>query len=96
MMTIYFVGNTVENMFHVSFLVKQRVVKLSVDDEIGLPVLEPVSSRDADDADGEALKNQAIISISFDDWEDLKETLDVTTPTIVHDAVLRKAISASS
>ena len=49
-------------MFHVSFLVKQRVVKLSVDDEIGLPVLEPVSSRHADDADGEAQKNQAIIS----------------------------------
>ena len=95
-MTIYFVGNTVENMFHVSFLVKQRVVKLSVDDEIGLPVLEPVSSRHADDADGEAQKNQAIISISFDDWEDLKEALDVTTPTIVHDTVLRKAISASS
>ena len=35
-------GNTVENMFHVSFLVKQRVVTLSVDDAEGLPFLEPV------------------------------------------------------
>ena len=53
-----FSGNTVENMFHVSFLVKQRVVQLSVDDSIGLPVLEPVSrSREAGEEGGGG-KNQ--------------------------------------
>ena len=46
-------GNTVENMFHVSFLVKQRVVQLSIDDSIGVPVLEPVSSRVRDAAEAE-------------------------------------------
>ena len=35
-------------MFHVSLLVKQRVVELSVDDSLGLPVLEPASSRARD------------------------------------------------
>ena len=44
-------------MFHVSLLVKQRVVQLSVDDSIGLPVLEPASSR-ARDAGEEGGKNQ--------------------------------------
>ena len=88
-------GNTVENMFHVSFLVKQRVVQLSVDDKLGLPVLEPVSSRHQGDGDGDTVKNQAIISLSFEDWEDLKEALDVTTPTIVHEDHLRKAMTSS-
>jgi len=90
-------GNTVENMFHVSFLVKQRLVQLSVDDTIGLPVLEPVSARSGvADGDGDSVKNQAIISISFADWEELKEALDITDATIVHDEELRKAVMKKS
>ena len=37
-------GKTVENMFHVSFLVKQRQTVLSIG-ENGLPVLEPIIGR---------------------------------------------------
>ena len=49
-------------MFHVSFLVKQRVVQLSVDESIGLPVLEPVSSRVRDAAEeGGGGKNQVSV-----------------------------------
>merc|ERR1719481_306993 len=54
-------GNTVENMFHVSFLVKQRVCRLSVDDDIDLPVLEPIGGRAG--GEEERSKNQAVISI---------------------------------
>ena len=61
-LTVHCSGNTVENMFHVSFLVKQRVVQLSVDESIGLPVLEPVSSRVRDAAEeGGSGKNQVSI-----------------------------------
>jgi len=81
-------GNTVENMFHVSFLVKQRVCCLSVDDSVGLPVLEPVVGRGGGE-DAEVAKNQAVISISYQDWLDLKDALNVTSPAIVHDEVLR-------
>ena len=81
-------GNTVENMFHVSFLVKQRVCCLSVDESVGLPVLEPVGGRGGGE-DTEVAKNQAVISISFQDWVDLKEALNVTQPAIVHEEVLR-------
>ena len=84
-------------MFHVSFLVKQRVVQLSVDDRIGLPVLEPVSSRSGGaDGDGDAVKNQAIISISFEDWEELKDALNITDAAIVHDEELRRAVMNKS
>jgi len=86
-------GNTVENMFHVSFLVKQRVVRLSVDEQIGLPILEPVSSRiAAGDGDGDSVKNQAIISISYEDWEELKDALNISKAVIVHDEELRQAV----
>ena len=84
-------------MFHVSFLVKQRVVQLSVDDSIGLPVLEPVSSRVSDAAEeGGGGKNQAIISLSYEDWEEFVEALDIKKPTIVHDEELRRAIRAKT
>jgi len=77
-------GNTVENMFHVSFLVKQRRVELSVCERIGLPVLRPVSgSGDGEEGEAEG-KNQAIISLSYDDWENLKDALNITSAAIVH------------
>jgi len=87
-------GNTVENMFHVSFLVKQRVCCLSVDDNLGLPVLEPVGGRGGGE-DSEVAKNQAVISISYQDWVDLKEALGVTEAVIVHDDDLRRAIKGN-
>ena len=78
-------GRTVENMFHVSFLVKQRKVELSVCPEIGLPMLEPVSAGSEGGEEGESEgKNQAIISLSWSEWEELKEALDVSSASIVH------------
>jgi len=82
-------GNTVENMFHVSFLVKQRVVSLTVDEDEGLPYLEPVLGR-AGGGEGDSVKNQAVISISYQDWMELKDCLEVTKPQIVHEEDLRK------
>jgi len=82
-------GNTVENMFHVSFLVKQRVVCLKVDDEVGLPFLEPVSGGRGGGGDEGVVKNQAVISISYQDWSELKDALDISKAAIVHPEDLR-------
>ena len=79
--------------FHVSFLVKQRVVELGVSEEEGLPVLTPLSSgsRGGGGEEGESEgKNQAIISLSFQDWEELKEAQEVTSAVIVHGEDLRR------
>ena len=62
------------------------MVQLSVDEEVGLPVLEPVS-RGGGGGEGEedgGGRNQAIISLSFQDWQELTEALDITRPAIVH------------
>ena len=84
-------GNTVENMFHVSFAVKDRSVRLSVDDTTELPVLEPIRPGAGGSDEEDTIKNQAIISISFQDWKDLKEALNVVEPTIVHPDNLKQA-----
>jgi len=81
-------GNTVENMFHVSFLVKQRVVCLTVDDEVGLPFLEPVSGGRGG-GEEEVVKNQAVISISYQDWQEMKDALEISEAAIVHPEDLR-------
>merc|ERR1719447_1954140 len=81
-------GNTVENMFHVSFLVKQRVVCLTVDDEVGLPFLEPVSGGRGG-GEEEVVKNQAVISISYQDWQEMKDALEICEAAIVHPEDLR-------
>ena len=39
---------------------------------------------------------QAIISLSYDDWEEFVEALDIKKPAIVHDEELRRAIRAKT
>ena len=71
---------------------KQRVVELGVSEKAGLPTLTPLSSasRGGGGEEGESEgKNQAIISLSFQDWEELKEALEVTSAAIVHDKDLK-------
>jgi len=80
-------GKTVENMFHVSFLVKQRSAHLAIG-ENGLPTLEPSGGgegrrKGGGDQEGEdSVVEQAVISLSMDDWEELKTNLKVTKRAI--------------
>jgi len=91
-------GNTVENMFHVAFAIKERSVRLDIDEDRGLPTLEPikpgrVTSYDDDDSSS---KEQALISICMQDWRDLKEALHITQPLIVHPENLKPKVPSES
>jgi len=87
-------GKTVENMFHVSFLVKQRTVLLAIGSN-GMPTLKPLNQSDSggggssrrynlveeeEEGDGDwAMKcDQAVISICQQDWQNLKTNLNIT------------------
>lgn len=71
-------GATIENLFHVSFLVKEGKVNISVDEGLGLPVIVPVSSRrGAEGGAAEERKNQVVMNMCMDDWQKLKESLQV-------------------
>jgi len=81
-------GTTVENMFHVSFLIKQRVVMLTVNEDEGLPYLEPIAGGKGGGEES-SVKNQAVISISYQDWVELTKALEISTPAIAHPDELR-------
>jgi len=59
-------GKSIENMFHVSFLVKEGKVAIEISEESGLPVLSPVATNEVDCQDSN--KNQVVININMEDW----------------------------
>ncbi|KAK0628619.1 Nse4 C-terminal-domain-containing protein [Bombardia bombarda] len=78
-------GQTVENMFYVSFLIREGSVKLAFD-ENGLPSLNPVH-RDTDDdtqANHGTTRHQAIMSIDMEIWHDLIDAFNIKESMIPH------------
>ncbi|WKX89140.1 hypothetical protein Q1695_008637 [Nippostrongylus brasiliensis] len=77
-------AKTVENMFYVSFLVKDGRVRLSLGDD-GLPVLLRVSGEERQrlhvDDRSAAVTNQAIISFTYKMWEDMVKAMDLQSVT---------------
>jgi len=84
---------SVENMFHFSFLVKEGKASFRLDDDgRGLPFVAPLKiskkstlvkgQKDENDAEE---RHQAIISLAYDDWEDLIEQLDIDRAMVNHD-----------
>lgn len=73
-------GATVENLFHISFLVNDSRVKVWVD-ESGLPVVQPISKGERKSMGG-ATKKQTVIAITMRDWNRMKESLQVREPMI--------------
>lgn len=78
-------GKTVENMFHVSFLVRQRWATLAIG-ENGMPTIEPYFGEDFDsDEEGDGIGSgidQAVIDICQADWMELKTNLKIKTRII--------------
>ncbi len=72
---------TVENIFHVTFLVKEDKVKIWVDEQSKLPVIVPIKARPAG-SQTEERKNQVVISINMDQWRRLAKALNITSPMI--------------
>ncbi|KAF4994344.1 hypothetical protein FGRMN_5852 [Fusarium graminum] len=80
-------GQTIENMFYVSFLIRDGRVEIDFD-ENGLPALAPVD-REAEGEDEEptrhgAAKHQAILSMDMETWQDIIDTFGLTEPMIAH------------
>ncbi|PIO74153.1 Nse4 protein [Teladorsagia circumcincta] len=71
-------SKSVENMFYVSFLVKDGRVRLTVGED-GLPVLLHVSNEERQrlhvDDRSAAVTNQAIISFTYEMWEEMVEAM---------------------
>ncbi|KAK3337450.1 Nse4 C-terminal-domain-containing protein [Cercophora scortea] len=79
-------GQTVENLFYVSFLIREGSVKLSFDKH-GLPSLEAVAKElqpDGDHPRHGATRHQAIMSIDMDIWRDVIDAFNIKESLIPH------------
>ncbi|KAF1961721.1 Nse4-domain-containing protein [Byssothecium circinans] len=77
-------GQTVENLFYISFLIREGNAQV-VADKHGLPLLAPAVSRNLEEHRQYNIeKHQAIFSIDFPTWRDLIEAYDITEPLIPH------------
>ena len=75
-------GQSVENMFYVSFLIKEGKVGLGLDSQ-GLPTLSMTDVRSLEQRQ-ETQRNQVIFTLSFDIWEDIVGSFGIEKSIIPH------------
>ncbi|NXJ86999.1 EID3 inhibitor, partial [Trogon melanurus] len=62
-------ARTVENIFHVSFLIRDGLARLKLD-ENALPIIEPTKDEERrKDDHGAGARNQLVISLSHQEWK---------------------------
>ncbi|KAF2629427.1 Nse4-domain-containing protein [Macroventuria anomochaeta] len=77
-------GQTVENLFYVSFLVREGNAQIVKDDD-GLPLLAPAAPRGvSEQRDQGAQKHQAVFSIDYPVWQMFIKAYDIREPLIPH------------
>ncbi|EEP78850.1 conserved hypothetical protein [Uncinocarpus reesii 1704] len=77
-------GQTVENLFYVSFLVRDGSVAVTTDAN-DLPTLHPSTAALPSEAQNKGLrKHQAVFSLDFPTFQDLIEVFDIQRPLIPH------------
>ncbi|NXE69699.1 NSE4A protein, partial [Calcarius ornatus] len=62
-------ARTVENAFHVSFLIRDGLAKIKLDED-ELPVIEPIKPSEGGEEDSRAAaRNQVVISLGQREWK---------------------------
>ncbi|KAH8702898.1 Nse4 C-terminal-domain-containing protein [Phaeosphaeriaceae sp. PMI808] len=75
-------GQTVENLFYISFLVREGNAKIIQDDD-GLPLLMPADAHAiAEQRENNVQKNQAVLSIDYATWKMFIDAFDIKEPLI--------------
>ena len=75
-------GQTVENMFYVSFLIKEGSAGLDFDSR-GMPVLRIAEQKPLQERHN-LPKNQAVFTLDFDMWKEIVESCGITKSIIPH------------
>ncbi|KAF2126270.1 Nse4-domain-containing protein [Dothidotthia symphoricarpi CBS 119687] len=77
-------GQTVENLFYISFLVREGNAMIMKDDD-GLPLLMPgVPHGVSEQREKNVQKNQAVFSINYANWQMFIDAFDIKEPLIPH------------
>ncbi|KAB8295951.1 hypothetical protein EYC80_008771 [Monilinia laxa] len=78
----YSFGQTIENMFYVSFLVRDGKVEIDIDPD-GLPYIGIRQPGD-DEGFSHTARHQAVLSLDMHDWQEMIELFDIKEPMIDH------------
>ncbi|KAL9130158.1 MAG: hypothetical protein Q9217_001593 [Psora testacea] len=77
-------GQTVENLFYVSFLIRDGAAGIGNDSDM-IPTLHPNQPSTPEQIKKEYIqKHQAIFHLDFETWEDIIETFDIKQSVIPH------------
>ncbi|KAI3436577.1 hypothetical protein D9Q98_005993 [Chlorella vulgaris] len=77
-------AQTVENLFSLSFLVRDNKVALEEDEEEGIVVVQRGAAKpDVKERGGEAEKNQFVIPVDMETWEMWKQVTDTSRPPMM-------------
>uniref|UniRef100_A0A8W8IWU0 Non-structural maintenance of chromosomes element 4 n=1 Tax=Magallana gigas TaxID=29159 RepID=A0A8W8IWU0_MAGGI len=74
-------SQTVENMFYTSFLVRDGLANIKLDDE-KLPLIEPIQNPEQEKVRKNLPHKQAVVSLSPQEWKELVEVYKITDPLI--------------
>ncbi|XP_003724485.1 EP300-interacting inhibitor of differentiation 3 [Strongylocentrotus purpuratus] len=74
-------SQTVENIFHLSFLLKDGHAKVYLDND-DLPVIVPCTPFNEEQEHERVTKKQVLVSIDMDQWKELIEVFDINDPLI--------------
>ncbi|XP_072480703.1 non-structural maintenance of chromosomes element 4 homolog A [Notamacropus eugenii] len=74
-------ARTVENIFHVSFIVKDGFARIRLDQD-KLPIIEPITQGNEENEQGTQIRHQDVISLSYQDWKDIVRTFEISQPMI--------------
>lgn len=77
-------GQTVENMFYVSFLIKEGTAGLDFDSR-GMPVLQAAEPKTLQERQ-KLPRNQAVFTLDFEMWRDIIDSCGITESVIPHAA----------
>ncbi|KAI9691507.1 MAG: nuclear protein [Bathelium mastoideum] len=79
-------GQTVENIFYVSFLIREGSVRVA-EDSNGLPTLAYEEPRSLEEQrEKQVTKHQAVFALDFDTWQQLIDVFQIREPIIPHRA----------
>ncbi|XP_065528479.1 non-structural maintenance of chromosomes element 4 homolog A [Lathamus discolor] len=75
-------ARTVENIFHVSFIIRDGFARIKLDDD-KLPIIEPSEdNEEREDGHSAGARNQVVLSLNYKDWKEIVETFEITEPMI--------------
>ncbi|XP_062989329.1 non-structural maintenance of chromosomes element 4 homolog A [Elgaria multicarinata webbii] len=74
-------ARTVENMFHVSFLIKDGHARITIDQD-RLPIIEPLNPNEGENDQDSQVRKQAVISMSYQEWQRTVEAFEISEPLI--------------